>query len=396
MRSPILDCTALRQRRESLGISQSELASRAGLSRQTVSAIETGRAVPALDIALQIAAALSTAVESLFQLQPARPRRSVLPVSLDEVAAQPGSRVVLAQLGDRVLSYTLSRERLTQPADGVLRASRGGSPQVELYRGAESAHDTFVLAGCAPALGLLAESLNRQPGAARYLWLPASSTGALRALGDQHVHLAGVHLSDPRTGEANLADVQSHSGRGARLLFTLARWELGLVLPAGNPRRLRRLSQVLTSCFGARASAAGGRTPRPHRRQPPLRLLSREPGSGVHRFLMAELTEAGLPAARLLSRLPSASGQLEVAQAIALGAADVGIATRDAALAYKLDFVPLRQERYDLVLPSELLRDPRATRLLDTLTSAPFRRDLAALGYDSRPCGSRVAEVEAA
>lgn len=386
MNSPQLDCTALRQRRESLGLTQSDLAGRAGLSRQTINAVETGRTVPAIDVALQIASALAAPVESLFRLPPGRSRRRVDVVSTVPAESRPGTRVVLAQIGDRLLSYPLSGDRLTQPADGVLHHGRGGTAQVELHAGADLAHETVVLAGCAPALGLLAAALNQKPGAGRFLWLPLGSTAALQALGAGQAHVAGVHLYDPASGEANLPDVKSHSGPGARLLLTLARWEIGLVLPPGNPLRLRSLRLLFSpSRRGARASR--GRAPR---------FVCREPGSGVHRLLAAELTQGGLPAERLLSRLPVAHGHLEVAQAVALGAADVGVATRDAAQAYRLDFVPLRQERYDLVLPSDLLTDRRIARLLDTLTAAGFRRDLTSLGYDARPCGSRVAEVHAA
>jgi molybdate-binding protein len=81
---------------------------------------------------------------------------------------------------------------------------------------------------------------------------------------------------------------------------------------------------------------------------------------------------------------------------VALGAADAGVATRDAALAYGLHFVPLAEERYDLVIPVVLLTDVRVQRLLDTLSAAPCRQELAALGYDVSACGQRVAELAAA
>lgn len=398
MRSPPLDCTALRQRRESLGLSQSDLAQQAGLSRQTVNAIETGRTVPALDVALAIATAVAAPVESLFRRAARRSRPRIEATLIGPSPRLAGTRVALAQIGDRWLSYALTRDRLTQPADGVLRPSRRGRQpgqgqadgqgqvqvQVDVHADLATVRDTVVLAGCAPALGLLAESLNRKPGAGRFLWLPLASSPALRALGEGQVHVAGVHLVDPESGQENLAAVQNESGAGRRLLLTLARWEIGLVVPAGNPQRLRRLRQL----FPPRAAA--------ERRHPALRIVGREPGSGVRRFLQGELVRAGLPADRVLARLPVAWGHLDVAQAVALGAADVGIATRDAALAYGLDFVPLREERYDVAFPSALSDDRRLGRLLDTLSSAEFRRDLTALGYDARPCGSRVAELLAA
>ena len=85
-----------------------------------------------------------------------------------------------------------------------------------------------------------------------------------------------------------------------------------------------------------------------------------------------------------------------MARAVAMGAADTGVATRDAALAFGLSFLALAEERYDLALPRSALGDARVLRLLDVLVSAQFRRELSAIGYDARPTGERVAVVEAA
>jgi putative molybdopterin biosynthesis protein len=76
-----------------------------------------------------------------------------------------------------------------------------------------------------------------------------------------------------------------------------------------------------------------------------------------------------------------------------MGAADTGVATRDAALAFDLRFVPLAEERYDLVAPRSLSTDPRLERLLDVLVSGAFRSELSSIGYDVAPTGERVAEV---
>jgi DNA-binding XRE family transcriptional regulator len=91
-----------------------------------------------------------------------------------------------------------------------------------------------------------------------------------------------------------------------------------------------------------------------------------------------------------------ARSHLDVVRAVSMGAADVGVATRDAALAFGLRFVPLAEERYDLVVPQPFVTDPRVERLLDVLVSQAGRRELESLGYDMSGAGSRVAEVSAA
>ena len=373
-------CEKLREAREARGLSQSDLATGVGLTRQSVNAIETGRATPGVDVALRIAAFLESSVEALFQPSTSAEDAPRLATEPSE-PAPPGSRVALSQIDGRWVSYPLSRSSCAHPADGVVRRLRGRRAEVEPLTSELGAAENVVLMGCAAALGLLTERLNLQRGRGRFLWIPCSSTAALGALGKRHVHVAGVHLVDPRTGEENLPDVQRHSGHGARTVITLARWQVGIVLAKGNPHGLHTIADLL----------------RPARRgTSPLRLVVREKGSGVRRLFERELARAGVSEAAIFEHASLARGHLEVAQAVAMGAADAGLATRDAALAYDLDFVPLFEERYDLALPKATLEDARLVRLFDTLTSAAFRRDLTALGYDARSAGDRIADVLAA
>ena len=89
-----------------------------------------------------------------------------------------------------------------------------------------------------------------------------------------------------------------------------------------------------------------------------------------------------------------AHGHLALAQTVAAGAADAGIATRAAAVCHGLEFLPLAEARFDLVIPLERRRTIRCKRLIDVLQSARFRRDLGSLaGYGTARTGQIVAEV---
>lgn len=359
----------VRELRDAHALTQVALAERAGLTRQSIGAIEAGRAMPAVDVALRIARALGCRVEDLFggaadaQLLATEPESASL-----------SGRVAVANVGGRWVSYPLRESGARISADGVVVERRRGVADVEPLRSDADTRDNVVVMGCAAGLGLLADRLNSRSGPGRFLWLPRSSTAALDSLAKQRTHVAGVHLVDARTGDANVADVRQHAGGVSVALVTLARWEAGLVTAAGNPKNLRRASDL----------ARRG-----------LRLVTREAGSGARRLLDQALRQAGATGVAR-SGAVRASGHLEVAHAVYLGAGDVGVATRDAAIAYGLDFVPLAEERYDLVIPLGSMSDPRIARLLDVMTTGSLRRELASLGYDVRACGDRVAEVRAA
>jgi len=80
---------------------------------------------------------------------------------------------------------------------------------------------------------------------------------------------------------------------------------------------------------------------------------------------------------------------MNIASAIASSNADTGLAIRAAAVALDLDFIPVAEERYDLILPKTFLDDPKVLALLQTIRkNEEFHRTVASLGgYDLRDCG---------
>lgn len=354
----------VRELREARGMSQIELASAASLTRQSIGAIEAGRATPAVDVAMRLARALACTVEELFGAG------ATELVIAESTAPASSGRVALGHIAGRWVSYPLQGDELQISADALATPGRG----VELLRPGAEARDNLVMMGCAGALGLLADRLNGRAGAGRFVWLGRSSTAALQALVADHTHLAGVHLTDESSGEENIPDVRRHASAATIVLTTLGTWEAGLVTATSNPKRIRRVDEL-----GRRG----------------LRLVAREPGSGARRLLERELTRAGLSRELAAAASLTVRSHAAVADAIAMGAADVGVATRDVALLHGLHFIPLAEERYDLATPLALVDDPRVQRLFNAMTAAPFRREVSALGYDVTRCGQRVAEVRA-
>jgi len=358
----------VRELREALGLSQVELAALCGLSRQSIGAIEAARVTPALDVALRLSRALESPVETLFS---SGSNRAELDVELAEGVT--GQRATLVHLGGRWLAHPLSAtSAAVRSADALLTQVRRKRATAELLRSAVECRDNVLILGCAPALGVLCDRLNGRGAGGRFAWFSESSARALSALAGARAHVAGVHLMDDKTGEPDLSDMRrSLAGRHADVI-TLGRWEAGLLCRAGDARAVKRPAEL-----GRRG----------------LRIAVREKGSGARRLLDRVLEREGIPPARALAQSLETGGQLEVAQAVAMGAADVGVATRDAALAFGLSFRALAEERYDLIFAREDRDDPRLLRLLDMLTSAPVRGELTSLGYDVSAAGTRVSEL---
>lgn len=359
----------LRELRGRAGIQQQDLAARVHVSRQTLSAIEAGEAVPSTALALELARALACRVEDLFALSGSE-GPLVATVARPAGGLVTGRRVALGFVQGGWVAHPVAA---SLPADGLLAgAPRAGRARVTPLRDVESLRQNLLVAGCDPALGILGGHLRESGARVRLHWIEMASEAALAALQQGLVHLAGLHLVDPSTGEHNLAAVRARLATRPTVVVNLAAWQQGLVSRREPRGRLRDVAGLAA---------------------PGVRVALREPGSGARALLERSLARAGIPWGRLHAAA-TLFGHFEVARAVADGTADAGIATEAAAAAFGLSFEPLADDRFDLALPADLLETPGAARLLETIAGAPFRRDLRALpGYDTAQTGRVLARL---
>lgn len=365
----------VRGRRIASGLSQAELAGRAGLTRQAVSAIEAGQYVPNTLVALRLAGALGCAVEDLFRI-PDRSNQLDAEV-IGELPAAP-ARVRLARVGERLLARPLAG--MTGPsttADGVVRQSNepGDRAPVDLLVEPRVVENTAVIAGCDPSLALIGAHLTQRYPSFRLQWVPEGSLAALRALGRGEVHAAGSHLRDPATGEENVPYVRRELAGRRTLIVTLSRWQQGLIVARGNPKGIAGVADLL---------------------RPDVTIVNREAGSGGRTLLDTCIMAAGGSTDFVQGYRRELRSHMAVAEAIAAGLADAGPGIEAAARAFGLDFIPLQDERYDLVIPAEHLDTPPMQALLEVCSSRSCRDEVEALGgYDSSPAGTVVMDLSA-
>lgn len=361
----------VRSVRERRGLSQKALSEATGVSRQAIIAIERSGQVPSTLLALRLAATLGCRVEELFELS----GTPVLDVRLPADAsanAGPGARVLAGRVRGRWVAHPVPLDR-TNPADGVLAvpADPAGMGTLELLEDTTSIAGNVLVSGCAPVLELLAGRTGTRFPDARGSWLPGGSGRALDLLEAGVIHVAGVHL--PGSGDALEQLVRARFPGRTMLILNLTRWREGFVVAPGNPMDVRKPEDLLA----------------PH-----LRFAGREPGAGAHRLTRDMLSGIGAGDVELSG--PRATGHVEVANLVRCGAADVGVAIEGVALAAGLDFVPLMEERFDLVVPAVVAETGPVVRLLSLLEQRSLRAEVDQLpGYDSTLMG-HVTTIEAA
>jgi len=364
----------LRATRTRLGLSQQDLATAAGVTRQSIGGIEAGLYAPSVSVALRLARALGCPVEELFWLEGERQTLQAIPAR----AARPGaaSRMALAQVGGRWIAQPLAgdaafREEMI-PADGTGTPGPESAPfAVELLDDLESLGRTVALAGCTPALSLWARAAERWHPGLRVRWSFANSLQALESLLLGEVHAAGLHLDDPAAGEDNASVVRRLARERPVCLVNLGVWEEGLLVAPGNPKGLRRGADLVRE---------------------DIRIVNREAGAGSRMLLEQTLREDGVPSSAVRGWERTVPGHLEVARVVAAGGADAGVSTSAVAAVYGLGFVPLRRVRYDLALLREYLDHEPVRQLLGTLDHRWVRSQLRLLaGYDTARTGELVA-----
>lgn len=336
--------TSLRERRLRAGLTQGQLAARAGVSRQLVAAVEAGTNTPGVDAALAIAGALATSVEELFA------EDTPSAVSALDAQLQDGALVRVGRVGERLVAAELADHGTAaagwQTPDGV---QQGG--ELRLFAGANPAG--AVIAGCDPALGVAERMLDGL--ALRSLLAISAPTGAaLEALKHGRVHAALVHGPPARFPKPPITVERWH----------FARWQVGLALAA----RLRRrsLEAVL------------------HSNVP---LAQRDPAAASQQAFERARRAAGIDAP---ASGPPAAGHIDAARLAATlnGAA---VTTEAAARAFDLRFLALEEHRVEIWIDNRWLDHPGINALGELIATTAFTNRVAHFGgYDLTDCGRRV------
>ncbi|MBV8811337.1 MAG: helix-turn-helix domain-containing protein [Acidobacteriaceae bacterium] len=359
--------TRLREIRKLRGFSAADLAHRVGVSRQTIYSIEDGSFVPNTTVSLQLARALDVTVEEIFSIPEELEHESISAdlLAADEPAKQ-GQLVRFCRVDERLMAIPLSAEpAYLPPADGIIESRSRHSVSIRSPAGFPENAQRLLLAGCDPALSLLNELLGSSN--TEIISVPCSSHRALEWLKQRRVHAAGSHLLDLATGEYNIPLIRRLFPNGSVRVVNFAVWEQGLVLAAGNPKRISSIADL-------------GRKD--------VTIVNREKGSGSRALLDTGLRRAGIKPDRVKGYSTIAQGHLSAGHAVAAGTADCCIAPLSASRCFGLDFIPLATERFDLSFNKAALELPAAKALLDLLNRSRFQRKLETIaGYDTAHTG---------
>ena len=174
--------------------------------------------------------------------------------------------------------------------------------------------------------------------------------------------VAGTHLLDEKTMRYNLHMPEELGLRDEVEIYGGYIREVGFIVAEGNPKKIKGFEDLLRK---------------------DVIFVNRVKGSGIRTLIDIELKRMGImdPEKRIKGYVYEAKTHTAVASAVKNGRADVGVGIGYVAKLYGLDFIPIREERFDFAVRKDRLYKPAVRRFLETLRSERFAKELNKLPH---------------
>ena len=265
-------------------------------------------------------------------------------------------------------------EAYKQRTKGSVKPAKAATPGERTTPAPAYRARQIVITGQDISLDILAKHLESKVPGTRPLRSYAGSLDSLISMYRGESDIVSTHLLDGDTGEYNLPYIRKLLVGFPYLVLNLLARQAGFYVQQGNPHGLRQWADL---------------------GKPGLRLVNREIGSGARVLLDEQLRLHRIPAGSVAGYDREENNHIGVAGIVASGEADVGIGIGKAAsIVGNVAFIPLIQERYDLVMLKRPDNLPWIEAVVDLVRSAAFRNELRAIqGYDLSQTGQILLET---
>ena len=289
-------------------------------------------------------------------------------------------RVKIGRVGDKYIVTPMGRGAgllmSVVRADGYIvipRGSEGFSQGTEvvvnLWRTKEEIDSTVVCIGSHDnTLDVLYNFLRKNYPSVTLSSAHVGSMGGLIAIKKGEAHLAGTHLLDEATGQYNVPFIKKLLPDKKVLLINLVYRIQGFIVKKGNPKNIKGFEDLTRE---------------------DVFFINRQAGSGTRLLLDKHLKELRISPDSIKGYERDEYTHMAVASAVLTGRADVGLGILAAAQALGLDFIPVTEERYDILVPQEFLELPILQAVLKVIREdKEFKKSVQSLGgYDTRDMG---------
>jgi putative molybdopterin biosynthesis protein len=271
-----------------------------------------------------------------------------------------GGKMVAVPLnrGAGVVSSFVKADGIIDVPQNVEGYEAGEKVTVRLTHSFEEIQRMLVISGSHdPLLDEVADIMRREYLGSMVASSHVGSMGGIMAVKRGEAHLGGVHLLDETSGVYNIPYVKKYFPEGGVVLMECVGRVQGLMVPAGNPRGIKGFRDLIG-----------------------LDYVNRQKGSGTRVLCDYLSKQNGIDPSLINGYEREEFTHTAVAAAIAAGTADAGLGILAAAKIYGLDFIPIAEEEYDLLIAGDAYETEAVNRLIIIIKSEELAQRLQRLG----------------
>ena len=257
------------------------------------------------------------------------------------------------------MSYVRADGLLVVPAN-IIGYEQGEHVEVELLRPLEEIKNAIMFCGSHDlTIDLLSSQLKQVRTDMKIVSAHVGSMAGIMAIRKGEAHVAGIHLLDPSTKQYNISYVKKLLAGQDIVLYPFLKRMQGWILPKGNPLAIETIDDVVKK---------------------QANYVNRQKGAGTRILLDLLLTEAGLAPEEIIGYEREMFSHLAVAAEVNGDAKGAGLGIYPAAKAMDLDFVPVADEEYDLVMTKSFYESESGQLLIAIIQSDSFKQQVEKIG----------------
>lgn len=309
-------------------------------------------------------------------LQIAEPKRQTLNVKLGRrivgtMGAEDFIRMNVGFVNGEFIANPLSRAAgVTMSlvrADGLLVIpstqlgyEQGEYVEIELLKPLEEIKDSIVFIGSHDlTLDILSSQLKKVKRTSKLMSSHVGSLAGIMAIKKGEAHVAGIHLLDPETKEYNTAYIKKFLANEDVVLYPFLKRKQGWFLPEGNPLQINTVKDIS---------------------EKQAQFVNRQKGAGTRILFDLLLREAGLTADEIAGYDREMFSHLSVAAEVKSSRKACGLGIYPAARSMGLDFIPVADEHYDLLMTRAFFESEQGQSIIEVIQSEEFKESVDKIG----------------
>ena len=261
-------------------------------------------------------------------------------------------------------------------ADGVIRVpqnvegiNEGEKVEIELLKDISKINNTIISIGSHDiVMDIINDELIKDSfGKINLSSTHVGSFQGLLSIRKGESHISPIHLFDVESETYNIPFINKYIDQNVALIKLVKRTQ-GLIVKKGNPLNIKSIKDLVN-----------------------VRYINRQKGSGTRILFDYLIKKNNIEKSDINGYEREEFTHMSLAKAIDNGDADCGLGVYSAAHIFDLDFIPICEEDYDLLLKEDMLESKYIEHLLSTINKESFRKRVENLGgYNLKNMGEIV------